>query len=101
MATPQARIKAIFDALLNSNASVELITRGVEGLIGASGPTGIGGPAGAPVAPLTNAQKAELALKTLRGMVKDMVRRNEGREAVVAASSTVAAKVDADFNEAP
>lgn len=98
MATPQARIKAIFDALVNGVAPVPLIEKGVNALIGISSAIGIGGPTGEP---FTNAQKAELALKQLRNYVKDCVRRDAERDAVAAASTSAAAQVDQDFNEAP
>lgn len=98
MATVQARVKAIFDALVNGSAPPALIERGVKGVLGLQVGMGIGGPAGEP---MTNAQLAEAFLKHLRHYVKDSVRRVEERDAVTAASNTVASKVDSDFNEAP
>lgn len=98
MATPEARVKAIFDALLNRSAPPALIQRGVNGVLGVQAGMRIAGPASEP---LTNTQKAEAFLKLLGHYVKDSVRRVEERDAVTAASSTVASKVDTDFNEAP
>lgn len=92
MATVQARVKAIFDALTNSDTPNAKIVRGTDANTGQSV---------AANALLSNTEKGELFLRRLREFLLNNVKAYEEATAVQAAQATVHAAVDSDFVETP
>lgn len=93
MASAKARVKAIFDALLDKDVDDAKITKGVEGVIATRSAT--------PVAQLNDGQKARLFLDLMLGFVKDHVALKRERDAVQNAAQTARAEVDNEFVPTP